>query len=534
MAAVPPPAGAGAAAAGAGAAAAAPPAVIAAPAIPTWQANANALGLNPPQMELYELLVNFHNFTHEQYVCLMNTGGYSTLMDFVGWGHKAIRKWCENITSLSHTRGGRTFGDNKIKQLQGVAWYVNDCQLRATVKDIDGDYKPNSVIYKQNAEMDHLGQQHETVTVNKPAPFSYENWIKWEDSIYTYFDSERNASGVPLSYVIRRALPAGTVLGALSRDEQLIHNAPLHGFLYDSDNKTVGSIIRELCLGTPAEVWIGNEKRGRECMIKLQNHYDGPDEARTRIQAAKAKLDRLFYKAEAGFSFEKYVTTLAEVFNVHERYKEPMFESDKLKFLFDKCQNNHPEFKQCAVLARSQHSDFIDAVQYLKTEVARLFPDGGRRGSNRREISAVNGGKGGKGSKKREYNGVDTSDLTRWFPPHEFKKLPPWLKKKISMNKYHQQKNKEKIDKVKKAKVSQVNTDTSDSNVNLDMQQQRLVAAIITGQMNASRSSASTSGNSGGQPLSGRAATKAAAQVRTPPPPSDVSVITYNHLGNQI
>ena len=44
------------------------------------------------------------------------------------------------------------------------------------------------------------------------------------------------------------------------------------------DNKKVGDIIRELCLGTEAEAWLGNKKGGKECMTALRLHYDGSDE----------------------------------------------------------------------------------------------------------------------------------------------------------------------------------------------------------------------------------------------------------------
>ena len=47
--------------------------------IPQWQVRANTLDLNAEQTELYELLCNFHSFSHEQYVCLKDQGGYDTL-----------------------------------------------------------------------------------------------------------------------------------------------------------------------------------------------------------------------------------------------------------------------------------------------------------------------------------------------------------------------------------------------------------------------------------------------------------------------
>ena len=67
-----------------------PPAPLVPPPIPAWMVQANVLALDPDETILYELMVNFHNFTHLQYVCLCNVGGYGNLMDLNQWSHKHI------------------------------------------------------------------------------------------------------------------------------------------------------------------------------------------------------------------------------------------------------------------------------------------------------------------------------------------------------------------------------------------------------------------------------------------------------------
>ena len=52
-----------------------------------------------------------------------------------------------------------------------------------------------------------------------------------------------------------------------------------------------------------------------------------------------------------------------------------MYESDKVKSLLDKYQNNNTEFKQSVQMCRTLHTQFEDAVTYLKKEVGRIFPD---------------------------------------------------------------------------------------------------------------------------------------------------------------
>ena len=56
---------------------------------------------------------------------------------------------------------------------------------------------------------------------------------------------------------------------------------------------------------------------GREAMKALQAHYDGAAESGRRLTVAKADLLKLFYRNESTFSFEKYVTKLLEIFNLH-------------------------------------------------------------------------------------------------------------------------------------------------------------------------------------------------------------------------
>ena len=193
MAAVPPNAGAGGGV---------PPGPPVPPPLPAWLVQANNLHLDADEIILFELMVNFHNFTQAQYVCLRNIGGYGTLMDLNQWRYKDIRKWCETMTTTAVNRGGRTFGDLKIKQLQGIAWWVSDSVLRNAIPlDVDV-YKADADNYKLNAELDHLDNEKDTVEVDKPSKFEYKNWIEWEESVQMYFDSKNNLKGIPLSYII--------------------------------------------------------------------------------------------------------------------------------------------------------------------------------------------------------------------------------------------------------------------------------------------------------------------------------------------
>jgi len=76
---------------------------------------------------------------------------------------------------------------------------------------------------------------------------------------------------------------------------------------------------------------------------------------------------------------KKFVTNLYDAFQILEKYEEPLYEQEKLRLLFNKCQNAHPAFKQEVVICRTLCKTFASAVVHLKIVVARLFPDVLRR-----------------------------------------------------------------------------------------------------------------------------------------------------------
>ena len=148
-------------------------------------------------------------------------------------------------------------------------------------------------------------------------------------------------------------------------------------------------------------------------MKALQTYYDGPDERHERIEEARARISHTFYRHEGTFTFEKFTTILQDAFATLEKYGEPVYEREKLKLLFTKSLNNHPDFKQEINICRQHYSTFAEAITYLKTVVSRLFLEVPKL-RPRRNISSV---------ATKEVNGVDISDLIRWYDSAEIKKL---------------------------------------------------------------------------------------------------------------
>jgi len=484
------------------------------PPFATWETEADQMGLQGEHRRLYKLLRDFHGFTRQQCITLREQG-YMTLSDLVDWEYKDVRSLLENLSNRPTTRGGQQFGDRRIKQLQGLSWFVTDRSQRGLTYDLDL-YKAEANMYIKFAKIDaQVGKED---TAEKPEKFKYSNWIKWEESVYIYLNSIITKAGVPLSYVIRKDLDEDTDWESLNRRDQKIHTAPLNGLIFNMDSEKVLTLLKELCLNTEAETWFRNISCGRVAMQALQRHYDGEDEAKRRIDEARAKISNTFYKHEATFTFEKFATNLYDSFMVLEKYGKPLYEDEKLRLLFQKCQNTHPDFKQEINICRKSYEDFTEAVAYMKTVVARLFLDAAKPRA-RRNVSAVN---------TKEINGVDVTDMNRWYDSAEIKKLNGSqagrrVLAKIMGDKKRRDRHKDKIEKLKsnkKRRVKAVETaKPKDDGTALSEQNKSLVAAVITGMNNSTRHS---------QPMNGRVIRTNRNSVSTD------SVVTFDHLGNPL
>ncbi len=491
-----------------------PPAPPAIPIQPTWEIEANQLQLQGEHHRLYKLLRDFHGFKKEQCLTLRDQG-YMTLSDLVDWEYKDVRSLLENLSNRPSSRGGQQFGDKRIKQLQALSWFVTDRDRRGLSYYLEL-YQAEVKMYIKFAKIDsQIGKEE---VADKPEKFKYSNWTKWEESLYIYLNSVITKDGIPLLYVIRKDLKDDVDWESLDRREQQIHTAPLQGLIFKMDSTRVLTLLKKLCLSTEAEAWIRNIKCGREAMQALQRHYDGVDEAKRRIDEARAKISNTFYKHEATYSFEKFATNLYDSFMILDKYGKPLYEDEKLRLLFSKCQNNHPDFKQEINICRQQYETFAEAVTYMKTVVTRLFLDAVKPRA-RRNISSVN---------TKEINGVDVSDMKRWYDLSEIKKLNETqagrrVLSKIMGDKKRRERHKDKIDRLrsnKKRRVKAVETSKPEDNSSvLSEQNKSLVAAVITGMNNSTRHN---------QPMNGRVIRTSRNSVSTD------SAVTYDHLGNPL
>ena len=150
------------------------------------------------------------------------------------------------------------------------------------------------------------GQQD--AVLDKPKAFEPKKWHEWSEAVYNYFTSMKNPRGIPNSYVIRPDEPVEN----MDREQEKIYHAQLAGNMFNRDNKFVGQVLKELTVGTDAEHWAKSKRGAMDIMKALRDHYDGKAEGERRKAVAYADLDKLFYRNESTFSFDKYVTKMKE------------------------------------------------------------------------------------------------------------------------------------------------------------------------------------------------------------------------------
>lgn len=139
-------------------------------------------------------------FTDRQVNALVKDG-YGRADDLAYWTYEDITAWVANKEKLRNNAGGAAFGDMRKKGLIGLAWWVTEklrTGLPVDVAEFDDDAWRASII---EARVEH-DEGKVDAKIDKPNKFKYEEWTKWEKSVYTYLLATNNSLGVPLAYFI--------------------------------------------------------------------------------------------------------------------------------------------------------------------------------------------------------------------------------------------------------------------------------------------------------------------------------------------
>jgi hypothetical protein len=261
------------------------------------------------------------------------------------------------------------------RRLCGLVYWVKDKIRRGILID-PYDFTENTLIEAlQEQEGEDLA---DTVDAKLPQKFTPEKWIQWEIELTNYLSTKKGIRGIPLAYIIRPDLKPNEIIAPDDITRQEIYAAPLEGVTYNKrDNNTVWGILRSCTMATPAWEWIKQlegKSDAREGMLRLRQHYDGPDKRKARISDAENDINKAHYKAERRLSFEKYVTKLTGAFQVLAHYDAPYPDDKKVRTLLLKMNTNDPHINAGIAHVRSNALMMFDlAVSYL-ADIIQLAP----------------------------------------------------------------------------------------------------------------------------------------------------------------
>lgn len=271
----------------------------------------------------------------------------------------------------------------------------------------------------------------------------YKNWIK---KVSNYLDSKKGKSGVPLSYVIRSA--DADPNDAPDEYTRMLWAASFDTPQYRDDNREVYHLFKDLLTKTDGATWFEKvpDGDGRAAHLLLREHYVGEAHDMRRAASANAKLEALFWKSEASFPFEKYLTRMNEAFKELEDAGQPMYVQQKVQLLLRSIKCDDIQVQTTMGIIRDRYlNDFDGACLTLSRTVSSRFASiepgrnkrsigatttntrntrggGAGRGGNRgRNNGRGHGGSGGR--MKVMMNGVDVSDIHRNFTSDKWDKL---------------------------------------------------------------------------------------------------------------
>ena len=81
------------------------------------------------QADLLDTITNVFGVSVNQ--CgVLSDDGYDTINTIIHWKYDKIRKFCTTNSNLTTIRRENSYGDQKIKCLQALAWWVTNLTLR--------------------------------------------------------------------------------------------------------------------------------------------------------------------------------------------------------------------------------------------------------------------------------------------------------------------------------------------------------------------------------------------------------------------
>ena len=214
---------------------------------------------------------------------------------------------------------------------------------------------------------------------------------------------------MPLSYVIRPIdADPDNAPDEYTRAKWAVSFDTQH---FIDDNREVYHLLKDLLTKTEGATWFEKvrEGNGQAAYLLLKEHYIGEAHDMRRAAAANAKIETLFWRNEASFSFEKFLTRMNEAFKELEDAQKPLFEQQKVQYLLRAIKNDDVQVQTTMGIIRDRYlNDFDAACLTLSRTVSTRFT-GVEITRHKRNIGAItsnnNGGRVSRGRGRARHSG---------------------------------------------------------------------------------------------------------------------------------
>ena len=109
---------------------------------------------------------------------LLSDDGYDKIFTIIHWKYNNIREWCNTKPKLKTTGGGASYGEQKIKCIQALAWWATDFTLRGKKIDI-ADFDATMMSDFIDEEKLNYEDREKNPETEKPDNFSHIKWVAW-------------------------------------------------------------------------------------------------------------------------------------------------------------------------------------------------------------------------------------------------------------------------------------------------------------------------------------------------------------------
>ena len=380
---------------------------------------------------------------------VINLEGLADVMESEIDGHIKI------LAKTTGARGGIILGLGVASQIKAVVTALHEqARIDGGVLDAYTISLPFLRIWRKERQATMIGD--DKVTVTPPSGFQSKDWVSFKDGMVNYFRQTKGVRKIPLFYVIRdEARP----IGELGFTEERMYKARHQGPEFEQDNARVYQQLVQAFRDTEGWAYVAepqtrNFQNGKEAWQRLCHHYDGPHAVEKRVAMANQELKTLYYKSEASFPLEKYVTRLTDCFRILAQNGAPKSERDKMTQFLDNIQDPNGYLLTYIAKIKMDYRDkgFQQAADALMEAVSSTGQIQGRGAGATRKVAAVttgsnesNGGGRNRLKKKQKRdgprgppsgpfsvtekngkkmcNGVDVTNSKRTFNKEEWMKL---------------------------------------------------------------------------------------------------------------